>query len=228
MNWNDILTPVRSEAYFQQLIASLRDIRKQQIVFPAAQDTFRAFELCSFQDLKIVILGQDPYHDHNQATGLAFSVPKHIPIPSSLRNIFTELKQDLQLYIEFDHGDLSEWAKQGILLYNTVLTVNAHQSFSHAHLGWQHFSRYVIRQLNQEKNKLVFMLWGNHARSFKHLIDSKKHLILEAAHPSGLSAYKGFFGCRHFSKANAYLCDAHHTSINWQACWEKEYNLEKS
>ncbi|EAK0118021.1 uracil-DNA glycosylase, partial [Campylobacter coli] len=173
-----------------------------------------AFNLCPLKEIKIIILGQDPYHQPNQAMGLSFSVPKNVKIPPSLNNVFKELQNDLNI-TPAKSGDLSSWAKQGVLLLNSILSVEAGKPASHSSWGWQEFSDAVISKLSLEKSGLIFILWGNYAKSKKALIDTKKHFILEAAHPSPL-ARTGFLGCKHFSKANEILKNLGKKPINWQ------------
>lgn len=181
--------------------------RKIYKIFPPEKDVFRALELCPIHATKVVILGQDPYHGENQAHGLAFSVNANMPLPPSLRNICKELRDDVGT--ELENGDLTCWAKQGVLLLNSVLTVRESKANSHAHIiGWEAYTDDVIKQINATQRGVVFMLWGNHAKSKAKLIDATKHLVLTAPHPSPLSAHRGFFGCKHFSKANEYLGEA--------------------
>ncbi len=183
-------------------------------VFPPGPLIFNAFNLCPIDSVKVVILGQDPYHAEHQAHGLSFSVKQGVPKPPSLKNIFKELQTDLNKEISHD-GDLTRWAKQGVFLLNSVLTVRKGQAGSHQGKGWERFTDEVIRILSSEKQNLVFMLWGNYARNKKTLIEGRKQLILEAAHPSPFSAHNGFFGCKHFSKANEYLAQKKIKIINW-------------
>ena len=177
-------------------------------------DIFNCFRYTPFANVKVVLLGQDPYHNEGQANGLCFSVKDGIPKPPSLENMMKELHEDLGCPI-VKSGDLTKWAKEGVLLMNTALTVRAHQANSHANCGWSWFTDAVISILSEQKNHLVFLLWGGNARKKKTLIDQSKHLILECAHPSPLSAYNGFFGCRHFSKTNDYLIKQGITPIDW-------------
>jgi uracil-DNA glycosylase len=186
------------------------------IVYPKPSDVSNAFKLTPFNGVKVVILGQDPYHGANQAHGLSFSVQKGVGIPPSLKNIYKELHADIPGFKTPAHGDLSSWAKQGVLLLNTTLTVRANEPGSHQKMGWEQFTDKAMEALNAEKSGLVFMLWGRHAQAKASLIDSGKHLVLTAAHPSPFSAYNGFFGCKHFSKANAYLLSKGEKPINWQ------------
>jgi uracil-DNA glycosylase len=176
---------------------------------------FKAFEYSSFSSTRVVILGQDPYHGEGQAEGLSFSVPKGMSIPPSLRNIYKELDQDDVDFTNPGHGHLENWAKQGVLLLNSVLTVEKNSPASHSNQGWEVFTDQVINLLNEKKTNLVFILWGAYANKKSELIDTKKHLILSATHPSPFSAHKGFFGCKHFSKTNSYLKSSNQESIDW-------------
>lgn len=215
--WKDALASEKHQPYFQQLLHQINTERQQGIViYPPAKDVFNAFKLTEFSQVRIVILGQDPYHNEGQAHGLAFSVQKNTAVPPSLKNIYQELVNDIEGFQIPSHGNLTQWAKQGVLLLNTVLTVRAHQAHSHADYGWEKFTDYVIAQLNQHRKNLVFMLWGNHAQKKGKHINPQKHLILNAAHPSPLSAYRGFLGCQHFSQANNYLKNNNIQPINWQ------------
>lgn len=212
--WKKHLKSEFEKEYFITLTDFVRQEYTSGKVFPPGPLIFNAFNLCPIDTLKVVILGQDPYHGDNQAHGLSFSVKKGIPKPPSLQNIFKELQKDLNIEISED-GDLTRWAKQGIFLLNSVLTVRKGQAGSHQGKGWEIFTDEVIRILSKEKENLVFMLWGNYARNKKELIDREKHLILEAAHPSPFSAHNGFFGSKHFSKANDYLKQNNISIINW-------------
>ena len=185
------------------------------IVYPKKKDIFNAFELTKFEDVKVVILGQDPYHDENQAHGLAFSVQYGVKTPPSLKNIYKELNSDLGISTP-SHGNLESWAKNGVFLLNTVLTVRAHAAHSHQKIGWEDFTDYVIKTISDEKENIVFILWGKPAQKKVKLIDEKKHLILMSAHPSPLSSYRGFFGSRPFSKTNEYLKQNNIVPINWE------------
>ena len=188
----------------------------QTIVFPKPSDVFNAFKFTPFNEVKVVILGQDPYYGANQAHGLSFSVQKGVAVPPSLKNIYKELQTDIPGFNMPSHGDLSSWAKQGVLLLNTTLTVRAGEPGSHQKMGWEPFTDQAIRALSEQREGLVFMLWGRHAQAKASLIDPTKHVVLTAAHPSPFSAYNGFFGCKHFSKANAYLLNKAEKLINWQ------------
>lgn len=213
-SWKVILKNEFSSPYFLKIKENLKKAQKNNIVYPPINLIFNAFNLTSFENVKVVILGQDPYHGQNQAMGLSFSVLDNEKIPPSLKNIFKELQNDLNLQIP-NSGNLTKWAKQGVFLLNSILSVNANLANSHSKFGWQIFTDNVIKILNEKKSNLVFMLWGNYAKNKINLIDSTKHLVLTAAHPSPL-ARKGFLGCRHFSKCNNYLKKYDKTPIDWQ------------
>ena len=213
-NWYAFLKNEFEAPYFADIKAFLIQEKRQYIVYPPSKLIFNAFNLTPFNDVKVVILGQDPYHNVGQAHGLAFSVPDGIQKPPSLQNIFKELNQDLGLNIP-TNGNLEKWAKEGVLLLNASLTVRAHNAASHAKIGWQRFTDAAIRTLSEQKNNLVFILWGNYAIAKENLIDHNKHLILKTVHPSPLSASRGFFGCKHFSKTNEYLIKNGITPIDW-------------
>lgn len=226
-SWQKIIEQEQSQDYYGQLAAEIAKQRTQGIaVFPRPEDVFRAFEFSDLADVKVVILGQDPYHgianEKIQAHGLAFSVQKGLKVPPSLVNIYKELTTDIEGFIAPKHGNLTTWAEQGVLLLNTVLTVQQGQAHSHAKLGWETFTDKIIAALNQHNNGCVFILWGAHAQKKvqkKGLkdngIDASTHLILNGPHPSPLSAYRGFFGCQHFSKANTWLREKGKKEINW-------------
>ena len=215
--WRQALGAEKSQPYFQNILARVQAERDAGLtIFPPAADVFNAFKYTAFADVKAVILGQDPYHNAGQAHGLAFSVREGVQIPPSLANIYKELSEDIPGFQIPPHGCLTAWAEQGVLLLNTVLTVRAHQAHSHANLGWETFTDRVIAGLNQEREHLVFMLWGSHAQKKGAMIDRSRHLVLTAPHPSPLSAYRGFFGCRHFSQANAYLSAHGIAPIDWR------------
>ncbi len=186
------------------------------IVYPKHSDVFNAFNLTPFNEVRVVILGQDPYHGANQAHGLSFSVQKGVAVPPSLKNIYKELQADIPGFKIPAHGDLSSWAKQGVLLLNATLTVRAGEPGSHQKMGWEQFTDQAIRALSEQREGLVFMLWGRYAQAKASLINPTKHVVLTAAHPSPFSAYNGFFGCSHFSKANAYLVKKGEKPIVWQ------------
>lgn len=212
--WYDALKYEFESPYFADIKSFLIEEKKQHIVFPPSSLIFNAFNLTPFNDVKVVILGQDPYHNIGQAHGLAFSVPDGIQKPPSLINIFKELNQDLGLPIP-THGNLEKWAKEGVLLLNASLTVRAHMAASHAKIGWQQFTDAAIKALSDNRENLVFILWGNYAIAKENLIDHNKHLILKTVHPSPLSASRGFFGCKHFSKTNEYLIKNNIKPIDW-------------
>lgn len=215
--WQQALGEEKAKPYFQEILARVRAEREMgKMVFPPASEVFYAFKLTEFADVRVVILGQDPYHNIGQAHGLAFSVRQGVQIPPSLMNIYKELADDVQGFCVPEHGCLNDWAKQGVLLLNTVLTVRAHQAHSHANFGWETFTDKVIEQINAHRQGVVFMLWGSHAQKKGAIINRTKHLVLTAPHPSPLSAYRGFFGCKHFSQANAYLQQQGLTQIDWQ------------
>lgn len=217
LTWQDALGAEKQQPYFQQILQTVREERLRGItVYPPAADVFNAFRQTTFADVKVVILGQDPYHNVNQAHGLAFSVREGVDVPPSLQNIYKELADDIDGFAVPPHGCLNAWAQQGVLLLNTVLTVRAHQAHSHAALGWERFTDRVIAQLNAHREHLVFLLWGSHAQKKGAFIDTARHLVLKAPHPSPLSAYRGFFGCRHFSQANDYLQRNGIAPVNWQ------------
>jgi uracil-DNA glycosylase len=213
--------PVLQDEFQKPYILSLNQFLEQEeaqgtIVYPKLSDVFNAFNFTPFNVVKVVILGQDPYHGANQAHGLCFSVQKGVAVPPSLKNIYKELQADIPGFIIPAHGDLSSWAKQGVLLLNTTLTVRAGEPGSHQKMGWEQFTDQAIRALSEQREGLVFMLWGRHAQAKASLIDPTKHVVLTAAHPSPFSAYNGFFGCTHFSKANAYLLSKGENPIVWQ------------
>ncbi len=213
-SWRSVL----SQAFENESMIHLKEflLHEQQHnqIFPKNRDIFNAFNLTPFENVKVVILGQDPYHGDDQAHGLAFSVQKGNALPPSLVNIFKELQSDLGIDMPED-GDLSHWAKEGVLLLNTVLTVRAHEAHSHRNQGWETFTDAVISAISKERSHVVFILWGKPAQSKKKLIDISKHLIIEAPHPSPLSAYRGFFGSKPFSQANDYLKDHGIKAIDW-------------
>ncbi|MCH3960690.1 MAG: uracil-DNA glycosylase [Solobacterium sp.] len=203
------------QPYFQKLSIFLHEEYQTRTIYPPHDQVFAAFENCDYPDVKVVILGQDPYHEPHQAHGMCFSVNPGIPIPPSLQNIYKELQTDLGCTIP-NNGYLMPWAKQGVFLLNTTMTVRQGQANSHAGKGWDVFTDHVIQKINEKQDPVVFLLWGRNARNKAALIDRGRHLVLEAAHPSPLSAYNGFFGCAHFSKANAFLKEKGKTPIDWQ------------
>ncbi|MDD7769807.1 uracil-DNA glycosylase [Suipraeoptans intestinalis] len=215
---NDWLPPLSKEfgkPYYRQLFETVKKEYRTQVVFPPAEDLFNAFHLTPLKEVKVVILGQDPYHNVGQAHGLCFSVRKQVLIPPSLVNIYQELHDDLGCTIP-KHGCLTKWARQGVLLLNTVLTVRAHQANSHRGIGWEEFTDAAIRILNTQDRPMVFLLWGSPAQRKAAMLDNPRHLVLKAPHPSPLSAYRGFFGSRHFSAANQFLEKNGEIPIDWQ------------
>jgi len=213
-NWFDVLKPEFEKPYYKNLEQFLDKEYKTKTIYPPAEMVFNALNACKFDDVKVVIIGQDPYHEPGQAQGLCFSVPKDVKIPPSLVNIYKEIENDIGGKCA-EHGDLSQWAKQGVLLLNSVLTVRAHQAFSHRGMGWEQFTLSVVKQLNEREKPVVFLLWGRSAGELSKFIDEKKHLVLKCAHPSPLSAYDGFFGCKHFSKTNEFLIKNNMTPVDW-------------
>lgn len=213
-SWYEALKNQFDADYFGELKSFLVEEKSHYRVYPPGSLIFNAFNLTPLPDVKVVILGQDPYHGAGQAHGLAFSVPAGVAFPPSLRNIFKELQTDIGINVPYT-GSLDGWAKQGVLLLNTTLTVREATPMSHAGHGWEIFTDAAIKAVSDNNNNVVFMLWGSHAGSKKPLIDGSKHCILQAPHPSPLSASRGFFGCKHFSKANAYLTQHGKTAIDW-------------
>lgn len=214
-SWKQVLKAEFSKPYFISLKQFLVDEKKKNLVFPPGEHIFKAFNTTPFNKVKVVILGQDPYHGIGQAHGLSFSVNAGVPFPPSLVNIFKEIQADLG-YPRPASGDLNAWARQGVLLLNTVLTVRENTPESHKNKGWEQFTDCVIQQISNNREKVVFILWGNNAKAKMQLIDGTKHLVLTAAHPSPLSASRGFFGCRHFSKVNEYLQQNGMEAIDWK------------
>lgn len=214
-DWAFQLQEETRKPYYKKLYETVVKEYKTTQVFPPSRDLFKAYELCPYHKVKVVILGQDPYHNVGQAQGMSFSVPKGVPLPPSLQNIFKEIRDDLSI-LEPDCGDLSYWAKQGVLLLNTVLTVRAHQAFSHRGIGWEEFTDATIRAIEEKEDPVVYILWGTPAQKKRSMIQQKKRLVLTAPHPSPLSAYRGFFGSKPFSKCNAYLRKEGVEEIDWQ------------
>ncbi len=215
---NDWLEPLSAEfkkPYYARLYKFVNEEYRTHMIYPDKKDVFAAYDRTPLSKVKVLILGQDPYHEPNQAHGLCFSVNPGIEIPPSLVNIYKELHDDLGCYIP-DNGYLVKWADQGIMLLNTVLTVRAHQANSHRGKGWEEFTDATISALNRQDRPIVFMLWGSPAQRKAYMLNNPKHLVLKAPHPSPLSAYRGFFGCRHFSKANEFLTANGETPIDWQ------------
>ena len=216
LSWNAIIKPLFKTNEMQKLSDFVQSERKMYQVFPREDQVFQAFKLTSLDNLKVVILGQDPYHNDGQAHGLSFSVPEGMALPPSLKNIYTELFTDIPGFTYPKHGNLSYWAEQGVLLLNATLTVRAHEAGSHQKKGWEQFTDAIIKAISEQTEHVVFMLWGSYAIKKASLIDGNKHLILTSVHPSPLSSYRGFFGCKHFSKANDYLLSHNENAIDWQ------------
>lgn len=214
-DWLDAINGEFKKDYYRDLYLFIKKEYSTQVVYPAAEDIFNAFHLTPLSKVKVVIIGQDPYHNVNQAHGLCFSVKPEVEIPPSLVNIYKELQSDLGCYIP-NNGYLVKWAEQGVLLLNTVLTVRAHQAASHQGKGWEMFTDAIIKAVNEQDRPIVFILWGKPAQTKKKMLTNPKHLILEAPHPSPLSAYRGFFGSKPFSKTNDYLVEHGIEPIDWQ------------
>ena len=213
-SWRQVLQPEFDKPYFELLTNFVRHAYATRQCFPPAKHIFRAFDLCPFDKVRVVIIGQDPYHDVNQAHGLCFSVQEGVPAPPSLVNIYKELNRDLGKPIPTS-GDLTHWAEQGVLLLNATLTVEAHKAGSHQGKGWEELTDAAIQALNNQRSNIVFMLWGSYAQRKGQFIDRRKHLVWTAVHPSPLSAYRGFIGCGHFSQANNYLQQHGLSPIAW-------------
>ena len=214
--WTDVIGQEKEKPYFKHILQQVHQERLAgKTIYPPQDEVFNAFKYTAFDEVKVVILGQDPYHGEGQAHGLCFSVKPDVEIPPSLVNIYQELHDDCGCYIP-NNGCLTKWATQGVLLLNTVLTVRAHQANSHKGIGWEEFTDAAIRILNEQDRPIVFLLWGRPAQMKKAMLTNPKHLILEAPHPSPLSAYRGFFGCRHFSQANRFLKANGYDPIDWQ------------
>ena len=213
-DWKEILQEEFSKPYFDELVEFVKGEYATGEIYPAGRNIFRAFDKCPFDKLKVVIIGQDPYHGPGQANGLCFSVGEGVPHPPSLQNIFKEVYSDVGSPIPVS-GELERWAEQGVLLLNAVLTVRAHQAASHAGRGWERFTDAVVRAIAERKEGVVYMLWGSYAQKKGAIADPQRNLVLRAVHPSPLSAYRGFFGCKHFSAANAYLQSIGKEPIDW-------------
>ncbi len=213
--WEELLKEEFKKDYYRKLYLQVRQEYQKYQIYPPAGELFNALHFTPAEKVKVVILGQDPYHEEGQAHGLCFSVKPNVEIPPSLQNIYKELHEDLGCRIP-NNGYLEKWARQGVLLLNTVLTVRAHQAHSHKDIGWEQFTDAVIKAVDEKEEPVAFLLWGKPAQMKKSLLKNPKHLILEAPHPSPLSAYRGFFGCRHFSKTNEYLKKNGLTAIDWQ------------
>ena len=215
-SWKQVLQPEFDKPYFEFLTSFVRQEYQTRQCYPPASAIFRAFDLCPFQEVKAVILGQDPYHEPGQAMGLAFSVPQGVIVPPSLVNIYNEIQRDLgRPSVCAPSGDLTPWVKQGVLLLNATLTVQAHRAASHQNKGWEELTDAAIAALSKQREHIVFLLWGAYAQRKAQLIDHRRHLVLSSSHPSPLSVYRGFDGCGHFSKANAYLTQHNITPIEW-------------
>ena len=215
-DWLKAISPEFQKPYYKELYGFVKKEYSENIIYPPSDDIFNAFHYTDLNDVKVLLLGQDPYHNENQAHGLSFSVlPSQRDIPPSLQNIYKELNDDLGCYIP-NNGYLKKWADQGVLLLNTVLTVRAHQANSHQGKGWEKFTDAVIKCLNEQDRPIVFFLWGKPAQTKLSMLNNKKHLILTAPHPSPLSAYRGFFGCKHFSRTNEFLMKNGLMPIDWQ------------
>lgn len=213
-SWNEILKEEFEKEYFKNLKEFLKYEYSNYQIFPSKEDIFNALKLTDYNDVSVVIIGQDPYHEVGQAHGLCFSVMNNTKLPPSLKNIYKELESDLNIKYP-NHGNLTKWAKQGVLLLNTVLTVREHHANSHKNKGWESFTDAIIKSLNNKKDQVIFLLWGNDARKKSELITNQNHIILTAPHPSPLSAYHGFFGCKHFSKVNEILIKNKKEPIDW-------------
>jgi len=215
MNWEKFLQEEQQKEYYKCLVLKLDTETKNHTIYPSSSNIFNAFHFTPFDEVKTIIIGQDPYHGAGQAMGLSFSVPNNQKIPPSLRNIFKEIESDLETKC-ISSGDLSRWAIQGVFLLNASLTVREHEPNSHQSIGWQNLTANAIGELNRDDTPKVFLLWGAFAKKFKFIISNPNHLILEAAHPSPLSAYRGFFGCKHFSQTNAFLRENGREEIDWR------------
>ena len=213
MTWTEILTPIKNTEYFETLWQNVEEEYATTKCFPPKNQIFRAIELTPFDEVEVVIIGQDPYHNDFQANGLCFSVSEQVKAPPSLKNIFTELKDDLG--IVKTNNELDSWAKQGVLLLNATLTVRAHEPNSHKDLGWEKFTDFIIKEISEKKENVVFVLWGAFAQKKASLIDETKHFIIQSAHPSPFSVYRGFYGSRPFSKINDYLKLKGKKPIDW-------------
>lgn len=214
--WNDFLNTEFKKPYFREIEYFLLEERKKENVYPSEKDVFTAFKETSPKDIKVVILGQDPYYKKGQAHGLAFSVNKGVKVPPSLANMYKELETDIEGFQKPDHGYLLNWAKQGVFLLNNVLTVTENKPDSHKKIGWEKFTNSTIEYINKNCKNVVFILWGGNARRKAKKLNKEKHLVLESPHPSPLSSYRGFFGCKHFSKANEYLKKNNKSEIDWK------------
>lgn len=213
-DWKEILAPEFDKPYFEELIGFVKQEYASRKIFPRGSNIFRAFDKCPLDSLKVVIIGQDPYHGEGQANGLCFSVNDGVPFPPSLRNIFTEINTDTGAPIPTS-GNLDHWAEQGVLLLNAVLTVRAHEAASHAGKGWEQFTDAVVKAISERKEDVVYLLWGSYAQRKGAIVNTTRNLVLKCPHPSPFSAHSGFFGCRHFSKANEYLAAHGKEPVRW-------------
>lgn len=214
-SWQKILLPYLISKRWKNLKEYIEKEFQKKTIYPVIRDIFKALNIISFDRISVVIIGQDPYHGPGQAHGLSFSVPDGIPLPPSLKNIYKEIESDTGNKKDFTNGNLTSWADQGVLLLNSVLTVEENNPGSHANIGWEEFTDHVIKKISSEKENVVFLLWGNYAKKKGSMIDRSKHLVLESSHPSPLGAYRGFIGCKHFSKTNKYLKENNKREIHW-------------
>ena len=214
-DWNEVLSDVMTSDKFLKLEEFLNEEYTNNVIYPLKENVFTALNLTSYKDVKVVIIGQDPYHEPNQAHGLAFSVLEGIKLPPSLKNIYKEIESDLSIVMS-GSGNLTPWAKQGVLLLNNVLTVKAHEANSHKGKGWEFFTDKIVEKLNEREDQIIFVFWGNNAKSKQKLITNPNHVVLMGPHPSPLSAYHGFFGCKHFSKINEILKSNNKKEIDWK------------
>ena len=214
-DWKDVLRDVFLSTEVQKLQVFLNNEYENRIIYPIKENIFTALNLTSYKDVKVVIIGQDPYHEPNQAHGLAFSVLEGIKLPPSLKNIYKEIEEDLGVEMS-GSGNLTSWAKQGVLLLNNVLTVREHEANSHKKKGWEYVTNKIVEKLNEREDSIIFVFWGNNAKEKQKLITNPNHIVLTAPHPSPLSAYHGFFGCKHFSKINEILRNNNKDEINWK------------
>lgn len=214
-SWDKTLKPYFKTREWEKLNDFITKEYNENVIYPTQKDIFNAFTCTPFDKISVVIVGQDPYHNPNQAHGLSFSVPDEFTLPPSLKNIYREIESDLNIKKDFSNGNLISWAHQGVLLLNSVLTVEENKPGSHANMGWEEFTDYIIKKIVDERESVVFLLWGNYAKKKGSIIDRRKHLVLESSHPSPLGAYRGFIGCKHFSKANHYLKENNKKEINW-------------
>ncbi len=214
-DWEAIIDAEKSKPYYSRLMDFIKNEYENYVIYPEKSDIFNAFKYTSYKDTRVVILGQDPYHEPGQAHGLAFSVKQGVKIPKSLMNIYKELNAELNTFVP-NNGNLVKWAHQGVLLINNVLTVREHMAGSHECHGWEEFTDNIFLKLNEKKEPVVFLLWGSKAEKKSELITNPKHLVLKSVHPSPLSAYRGFFGCGHFAAANEFLVNNGRTPIDWQ------------